>query len=370
MRIGVMLRSIDEQQGIGIYCRNLMDELLALDPENDYVLFYRNPSNAGRYAHVANVREKVVSAPNKLLWDQIVIPIAAAREKIDVLFHPKFTVPLLAPCKTVMTIHGASWFVHPELYTKFDVAYIRMVMPLYCRKAKAILSNSALTTADFIKHVKVPAEKLHTTPLGTSGDFRVIDDPARLAEVRTRYGLPEKFILSVVKYDPRKNFKNLIEAFRILRSRMPCKLVVVGIGCKKYIDEFGLDKDGTTDDLVFLDWVDHTDLPAIYNLATCLFFPSVYEEFGIPSCEAMACGCPPVVSSTGALPDNVGEAGLIVNPFDPAEMADVLERLVNDEALHADLVRKCSERAKLFTWRRCAQQTLDVLHNTGRIGAE
>ncbi len=355
-----MLRAIDERQGIGIYSRNLMDELLALDRSNEYVLFYRTPGSMGRYAHHAHVREKLVSAPNKFLWDQVRIPLEAARERLDVIFHTKFTVPLLARCKTVMTIHGASWFVHPELYTKLDVAYIRAVMPLYCRKATAILSNSDLTTGDFIRHVGVPPGKLHTIPLGTSRDFRLIGDRARLEEVRQRYGLPERFILSVVKYDPRKNFKNLIAAFRLLRQRVGCKLVVVGIGCGKYAAEHELDRDGTADDVMFLDWVGHEELPAIYNLATCLFFPSVYEEFGIPSCEAMACGCPPVVSNTGALPDNVGTAGLIVNPFDPAGMADALERMWTDEALRADYARKCLERAKAFTWERCAEQTQAV----------
>jgi glycosyltransferase involved in cell wall biosynthesis len=363
LKIGVMLRSIDEQQGIGIYSRNLMDEMLARDRTNDYVLFYRTSACLGRYARYANVREKVVTAPNKFLWDQVKIPVEAARARLDAIFHTKFTVPFLARCKTAMTIHGASWFVHPELYPKLDIAYIRAVMPLYCRKAAAILSNSDLTTRDFVRHVGVPAAKIHTVPLGTSRDFAPIDDAARLDKARARYRLPPKFILSVVKYDPRKNFENLIAAFRLLRSRIDCALVVVGIGCEKYAAEYDLSRDGTLRDTVFLGWVDHADLPALYNLATCLFFPSVYEEFGIPSCEAMACGCPPVVSNTGALPDNVGDAGLTVDPFDPGAMAGALERVWTDDALRSELARKCLERARLFTWERCAQQTLQVLNS-------
>lgn len=365
VKIGVMLRSIDEQQGIGIYSRNLMDEMLARDRENDYVLFYRTPACLGRYARYANVRETVVSAPNKLLWDQVKIPIEARRERLDVLFHTKFTVPFLTRCKTVMTIHGASWFVHPELYPKLDIAYIRAVMPLYCRKATAILSNSKLTTRDFERHVGVPSRKLFTVPLGTSRDFAPVTDSARIHRVRERYGLPPKYILSVVKYDPRKNFANLIAAFRLLRSRIDCKLVVVGIGCEKYAKEHDLASDGTLGDTVFLGWVDHADLPVLYSEARCLFFPSVYEEFGIPSCEAMACGCPPVVSKTGALPDNVGEAGLTVDPFDPQDMAAALEKIWTDDALHEALGRRCLERAKLFTWERCAEQTLQVIAGLG-----
>jgi glycosyltransferase involved in cell wall biosynthesis len=361
LKIGIMLRSIDERQGIGVYSRNLVDELLAMDRRNEYKLFYRDPSHLGFYSRYANVREIAIKSPNKFLWDQVAIPIAAYKENLDILFHTKFTVPLLASCKTVMTIHGASWFVHPELYTKLDIAYIRAAMPFYCRKAAAILSNSALTTDDFIRFLNIPSEKLHTIPLGTSRDFRPIDDQLKLKAVCERYGLPRNFVLTVIKYDPRKNFSNLIAAFRILRQRLEYKMVVVGINCRRYIGEHGLDQDGILNDLVFLDWVNHDDLPAIYNLATCLFFPSVYEEFGLPSCEAMACGCPPVVSNTGALPDNVGEAGLIVNPFNPNEMADALERICANPELRADLARKSIERAKYFTWERCAKQTLDVL---------
>jgi glycosyltransferase involved in cell wall biosynthesis len=308
-----------------------------------------------------------VRAKSKLLWDQLAIPAEARREKVDLIFHTKFTVPFLAPCKTVMSIHGASWFVHPELYdNKLDLAYIKAVMPLYCRRASFILSNSDLTTNDFVRILRVPREKIRTVRLGTGRHFRAIDDPAVLDAARREYGLPDKFILSVVKYDPRKNFGNLIAAFRELRKKVPgVKLVVTGIGCEKYRDEYKLAGDGTDADVTFLGWVDQEKLPALYNLATALFFPSVYEEFGIPTCEAMACGCPPVVSKTGALPEIAGDAGLVVDPFNPAEMAGALERVWTDAALRRTLSARSLERARIFTWERCARETLESLMAVG-----
>lgn len=234
-------------------------------------------------------------------------------------------------------------------------------MPLYCRKATKIISNSDLTTNDFIRILGVPPAKVATVRLGVNRNFKIVTDPEKLALAREQYQLPEKFILSVVKYDPRKNFENLIAAFQLLRKRVDSKLVVVGIGCDKYIDEYDLNADGTTDDVRFLGWVDQEDLPAIYSLAYCKFFPSVYEEFGIPTCEAMACGCPPVVSKTGAPPEIAGDAGLLVDQFNPPEMADALERLWNDPELRDTLSARCIERAKVFTWERCARETLDVL---------
>lgn len=366
MRIGVMLRTMDERQGTGVYTRNLMDHLLPLDKDNEYLLFYSSPGFVGRYAHLPHVTERVILLPHKALWDQVLVPRAARREGIDLIFHPKFTVPFFTRCKTVMTIHGASWFVHPELYPRLGILYIRMLMPLYCKRADAILSNSSLTTRDFVRILNVPERKITTVRLGTAAGFRRIDDAAALQAVREEYDLPEKFILSVIRYDPRKNFENLIAAFRDLRRRTPAKLVVTGIGCEKYAVEYDLAKDGTDQDVTFLGWVEHETLPALYNLARCLFFPSVYEEFGIPACEAMACGCPPVVSATGALPDVVGDAGPTVDPFNPPEMADALERVYTDDSLHATLVSRALARAGEFTWDRCARETLDVLNKAGR----
>lgn len=363
MRIGVMLRAIDERQGIGIYTQNLMDRLLALDPRNEYVLYYRNPAHLGRHAGNPRVTERHIPGGGKMAWDQLRIPAAARRDGVDLLFHPKFTVPFFTRRKTVMTIHGASWFVRPDLYpNKLDLAYIKAVMPFYCRKADFIIANSDLTRDDFIRILKVPPEKIRTVRLGTSDRFRLVREPDVLAAARAKYQLPEKFILSVIKYDPRKNFKHLIAAFRLLRQRIPAKLVVTGIGCEKYIEEYKLAEDGTAQDVTFLGWVDQSDLPALYSLAVCHFFPSVYEEFGIPTCEAMACGCPPVVSSTGALPEIAGDAGLIVDPFNPPVMADALESMWTDDARRAEFSRRSLERATIFTWDRCAAETLDVLN--------
>ncbi len=367
MRIGIMLRAVDDRQGIGIYAANVLEHLLPIDRRNTYVLFYRDRRSVKRYAErYPNVIEEVVTAPGKALWDQVAIPRAARRHKLDLIFHPKFTLPFCTTRKTVMTIHGASWFVHPELYPRLGILYIRAFMPLYCRKADLILSNSELTTDDFVRILHVPREKIRTIELGTNGAFRPIDDTAACGRIKARYKLPDKFIVAVIRHDPRKNFGNLIAAFRLLRQRTPCKLVVAGIGCEKYREEYRLDDDGAAADVVFTGWVDQADLPYLYNLARCKFFPSVYEEFGIPACEAMACGCPPVVSSTGALPGIVKDAGLIVDPFNPAEMADALHRLYTDDALRAELSARSLARAKRFTWERCARETLDALNSLER----
>jgi glycosyltransferase involved in cell wall biosynthesis len=361
-----MLRAMDEKQGIGVYTQNLMDHLLRLEQKNEYVLFYRNPVFLGRYSGYENVREKVVTAPNKFIWDQVKIPLEAALENVDVIFHTKFTVPFLTRRKTVMAIHGASWFVHPEFYSKLDIQYMKLVMPLYCKKVDGIVSNSDLTTRDYIRILGVDPEKIRTAHLAADDRFRPVDDEATLAEARQKYGLPGRYILSVIKYAPRKNFKNLIRAFQKCRERVECKLVVVGSGCEKYREEYRLDEIGLARDVHFLGWVEQEELPAIYSMADCMFFPSIYEEFGIPVCEALACGTPMVVSNTGALPEIAGEAGLLVDPINPSEMADALYRLWTDPELRLDKQAKALQRSREFNWEKCARETLAVLYRVGK----
>ncbi len=366
MRIGVMLRTIDEKQGIGVYTRNLMDKLLAIDGHNEYVLFYRNPAFLGHYAHWPHVEERVVRAPHKALWDQVMIPLAARQAAVDVLFHTKSTVPFLTSKKAVMVLHGASWYTNPEVYRRWDLLFVYLTTPLYCRKAAAIISNSECTTRDFIRILGLDPRRIHTANLAASDAFRPIADLGILAEARARYGLPERFVLSVIKYDPRKNFGNLLNAFSRVRARVPCKLVVVGRDCERYRQDYRLDELAIAEDVSLLGWVDNEDLPAIYNLAECLFFPSIIEEFGIPVCEAMACGLPLVVSKVGAPPDIAGDAGIFVDPTDPVEMADALYRVLTDQALRDEKKARCLERAKNFSWRKCAEETLKILEDVGR----
>jgi glycosyltransferase involved in cell wall biosynthesis len=225
MKIGVMLRTIDEKQGIGVYTVNLMREMLELDHDNSYLLMYRNPDFLGTFGDYANVEEVVLPAKNKVIWDQVVVPRAIKRAGVDLLFHTKFTVPFFSGIPAVMSAHGASWFVRPDLYpNKLDLMYIKTVMPFYCRKAAAIVANSDLTRNDYIRVLKVPPQKITTVRLGMNENFCKIEDGELLQSMREKYSLPERYIFSVVKYDPRKNFENLIAGFRLLRKRMPVSL--------------------------------------------------------------------------------------------------------------------------------------------------
>ena len=242
LKIGVMLRGMDGKGGIGIYCQNLMDHLLEIDDFNSYVLYYANEGFLGRYKSFPNVEECYVKAPGKFLWDQLLVPRQAHRDGVDVLFNTKFTVPLFAKCKTAMAVHGAGWWLTPQMYKWLDIAYVRASQPLYCRKADAILSNSQCTTDDYIRILHLPPKKVRTVRLAADDSFKPCDNPAELEATRRQYSLPERFILSVVKYDPRKNVPNLLEAFRLCRQKIECKIVVIGSGWKPFVRNAGYRK--------------------------------------------------------------------------------------------------------------------------------
>jgi glycosyltransferase involved in cell wall biosynthesis len=369
MRIGIMLRTLDEMFGIGMYTQYMLDALLELESNNQYILFYKNEAHLGKYAHYPNVEETVVKAPNKLLWDQVAIPLAARKAKVDVLFHTKFTVPFLTKCKTVMRIAGASWFVHPEIYpNKIDLTYIKMAMPLYCRKADALIANSKLTKNDFIKILHVPREKIRVVYNGVNPRFRPIGDPEVLDEVKRRYNLPDRFVLTVGRYDPRKNFPTIFRAFTKCRDAGALKLVAVGKDSWKYKEDCRIDESEFKDDFVFPGYVGHDDLPAFYNLAEAFIFPSIYEEFGNPLVEAMSCGCPIVASNTGAIPEITAGAAVLTEPFDADKLAEGVDQITQDAGFRRTLIEKGLQRAKKFSYENVAKEVLDVLEEDGHCG--
>jgi len=365
MRIGVMLRSIDEKQGIGIYSKNIVEELLRIDRKNEYTLFYWNRENLGLYSKYDNVEEKYVYAPNKLFWDQVAIPYVARKCGIDLIFHTKFTVPLFTKSKTIMVLHGYNWF-DPQsnrMYKKHDVFYVKVAMPMYCKKADYLISVSELTTRSFIDILGVNPDKIKTVYFGPNRVFRRIRENEVLEKVKSKYNLPDRFILTVIKYAPHKNFDTVFKAFQKCRERTPCKLVVVGRECWRYREDYKMNALGLGDDVFFPGWVEQEDLPAFYNLADLYLYPSLIEAFPIPLCEAMACGCPIVTTNATGLLEIAGNAAILVDPMDVEAIADAVHEVLMDGNLRQSLAEKGLERAERFSWERCARETLEIIEN-------
>jgi glycosyltransferase involved in cell wall biosynthesis len=369
MRIGFMLRPYDEKGGIGVYTRNLIAQLLEIDQDNEYFFYYKNPALLGTHGHRPNVTERYIPGGNKILWDQIAIPRAARRDNVDLIFHTKFTAPLFARAKRIMVVHGADWFLpdYSGVYNTLDVLYIKTVMPLYFGACAHVLSVSNYSTEGFVQAMPRFKDRITTTYFGPNAAFGPIDDRETLEKVRRRYNLPQKFILTVVRYDPgtrntRKNGGNMLRAFAHLKRALGTdhKFVMVGKDCERYGEDYKIDELGIAEDVMFPGLVDQKDLPAFYNLASLYLYPTIIEAFPIPITEAMTCGTPIVTSHGTGLEELAGDAALRVDPLDPEEIAGAIHRVLTDPSLAAELSGRGLERSKMFSWERCARQTLSI----------
>ena len=367
MRIGIMLRSIDEKGGVGVYTRNIVKELLRLDKDNEYILFYANSSNIGVFSHYENVREVLVRGSHKAVWDQVSIPRAARIERLDILFHPKFTVPLFAPCKSVMVVHGADWLIpeQAQFYPWWNVKYMQMMLPFYFRKSSAVISVSQETTDNFNRTLGLPQDKIQTIYFAPARHFKRISDPAVLQQVQARYQLPNKFILTLTKRkgDSRKNLGQVLKAYACYheRTQQPHKLVIGGKDCHLFREEYAIPKDGYGKDILFPGWIDQADMPAVFSLADLYLYPSKLEAFPIPLTEAMACGTPILTSNVNGLKEIAGDAALLIDPNNTEQIANGMARILSNSELRESLSRKGLARSTLFSWDLCAKSTLALL---------
>ncbi|MFW6084627.1 MAG: glycosyltransferase family 4 protein [Gemmatimonadota bacterium] len=371
VRIGIMLRSLDERGGVGIYTRGILRELLELDDRNQYMLYYRDPSNLGRYSDRPNVGERAIPGRFNGPWDQFAVPPAARKDDVDVLFHPKFTVPVWAPCPTVMVLHGADWLLPEQAryYPRRNVAAMKVLVPLWCRRAAAILSVSELTTENIVAAVDgLPSEKVTTTYFAPARNFGPVESPERLEEVRRRYDLPDEFIFSLSRHDNahRKNAEGLIAGFRHAAPNIEHSLVIGGRDCERFRADYGIPDDGWGSRVRFLGWIEQEDLPAIYSLASLYLYPSNLEAFPIPITEAMACGTPIVTSNVNGLEELAGDAALKVPPDDHAAIGEAVRRVLGDAELADRLSAAGLARSARFDWTSCAEKTLDVLLRVAR----
>jgi glycosyltransferase involved in cell wall biosynthesis len=372
MRIGIMARAYDEKGGIGIYTRNIIRELLAIDAHNEYFIYFKNPELLGSIKGYPNATERYVRGKHKLFWDQLAIPRVARRDRVDLIFHPKFTAPLFASAKRVMVVHGADTLLaeYAKEYKRFDVVYDRTIRPLYFKVCVKVLSISNYSTEGNARTIPRFKDRLVTTYFGPHAGFEPIHDRERLETIRRRYELPETFILTVIRYDPgtpntRKNAGNMLKAYALLKNdrKVKHKFVIVGKDCHRFAAEHRIDRLGIENDVIFPGLVNQSDLPAFYNMASLYLYPTIIEAFPVPITEAMACGTPIVTSHGTGLEELAGDAALKVNPLNPVEIAEAAHRLLTDSVLARQLIERGFERSKLFSWERCARQTLEVFES-------
>jgi len=361
-----MLRHIDQHEGgVKVYTQALLPRLFRFGARHEFVVIYRDSKHIGTYGEWSNVKEVATSIPTSLLWDQVAVPRIARREKVDVIFNPKFTVPLFSRSKTVFVLHGSEWFVIPEAFEWLDRLYFSKSIPMYCRSSDAFVSVSATVGRDAVKHAGADPAKIVPVHNGFDHDiFNVIEDEALLQEIHAKYELPARYILWVGQMYPPKNLGRLFEAFARIKDDIPHDLVLGGQEAWRAKPELELiGRLGIRDRVRFTGWVSREHLPALYNLADLFVLPSLYEGFGIPLIEAMACGCPVLTSKTGSPPEVTEGAATLVDPRDVGDIAEGIRRVLSDPSFSRGLVDKGLRRAQDFSWDRCTKQVLELLEN-------
>jgi glycosyltransferase involved in cell wall biosynthesis len=370
VRIAIMLRTLDERGGISVYSANLVESLLDAGGGHRYLLLYRSAQHLGRFGVRAEVEERVLPGRSKALWDQVAVPRACRSRAVDVVLHPKFTVPLTGSTPAVMVLHGADWFLPgaAQFYGLLDRLYMRAFMPLYLRRAAGIISVSRLTTNDFERIFHLPPGRIDTVYFGPARHFRPVVERAALEEVRRRYGLPERFILTLSKPDggERKNMRGTLDAYARLHGRVPHKLVVGGKGCERFRADYAIPATGWGRDVLFPGWLDQADLPAIYGASDLFLYPSNQEAFPIPITEAMACGTPIVTSRANGLEELAEGAALLVDPRDPEAIAEKALQVLRDGAVAERLRQAGLARSRIFSWDACARNTLAIVEQAAR----
>jgi glycosyltransferase involved in cell wall biosynthesis len=367
MRIAVMMRHATEDGGTGTYTRELVQRLLRQGSDVDFDLLLDDPAHMGEWDGYANARPVVLKANGRLAWDQWAVPTYCNAAKVDVIFNPKHSMPMLATAPCVFVLHGADWFVVPENYGRGLRAYQAVALPLYLRKAAYTISVSEESRQRLIARYPFCGACSGTVHHGVSPRFAPVTDRRHLEEVRMRYALPERFVLYLGLIYRQKNAAGLLEAFRQLLPSIPHDLVLAGRPAFGGERDLGLLNDPALAERVHRPgWIAEEDLPALLSLAELFAFPSHYEGFGIPLLEAMACGTPVVTSTGGACPEVVGDAALTADPADPGMIARAMHQVLTDPFLAQELSRRGIERATLFNWETAAARTLTVLSAVGR----
>jgi glycosyltransferase involved in cell wall biosynthesis len=373
MRIGIDATALPPRPvGAGNYIIELIRHIERLDAADEFVIFAQ-PHGRELIAVPARPGFEWVMIPERspaqrLVWEQTAFPRLIARTNLALLHSLHYTRPIALPCASVVTFHDMTFFLFPHLHTLSKRLYFPQAIRLSARKADALIADSESTRQDAIRLLGISPDRIHTVPLGVSPAFHPVRDTQLLEVVRQRYSLPEHFILYVGLVEPRKNLPMLLRAYQRLQEQIRIQgnadappLVIVGRFGWNVAHVFELvDALAIKEKVCFSGYIPAQDLPIVYNLADVFVYPSLYEGFGLPPLEAMACGTPVITTAVSSLPEHVGEAGLLIPPQDEGALFRALLALLQDTDLRRQLSQKGPERAALYSWNRTAQETLNV----------
>jgi glycosyltransferase involved in cell wall biosynthesis len=340
--------------GTEIYLRRLLAALAGIDRENEYFVFTNLETGSDLAPRQSNFHSKPQAVharfrPARILWEQTVLPLEAARYRLDVMFNPGFTAPLLAPCPSVTVFHDLQHQRHPEYFRWFDLPFWKLLLWASAHRSQHLIAVSEATREDLLRVYRLPPQRISVVLHGVEPELFALD--------RTH---TEPFVLCVSTLHPHKNLERLIRAYA--RRQRDWRLVIAGMrgffadALGALIAELGLE-----DSVHLTGWIPREELLQLYARAQAFIYPSTFEGFGMPVLEAMAAGIPVACSDIPPLREVAGDAALFFDPLYLDAIAGALERIVTDVELRATLEKAGPARAREFTWERSARQTLAAL---------
>jgi glycosyltransferase involved in cell wall biosynthesis len=368
MRIAINAADLDHPRidGTRIYIQNLLKKFGSLDEESQFLIYHKSEFNP-ELAFPIFKNYKIIKKPFPFWWTQTRFAWEIFREKPDILWMPMHSLPFLRSrkTKTIVTIHDLAFKIFPQFFPKKDLHRLNLFTDYAVKNADKLIAVSNSTKNDILKlYPEINAEKIKVIHHGY--DKELFNEKISLDKIRkinTKYQIPDaKYIIYVGAIQPRKNIETLIEAYKIIKKEKnlkDLKLVIAGDLGWQY--EPILEKIKSTGSVIYTGKFETKDLPALLAGAKVFVLPSLYEGFGLPVLEAMACGTPVIAANNSSLVKIVDNAGLLFNVYSNQNLAEALKKILENDKLRGDLRRKGLERAKDFSWEKCARETLEWL---------
>ena len=363
MRIAIDARKLRDY-GIGTYVRNVLRHLSRIDRNTEYVLLCREEDCPIASELGENFRAVAETSPAYSIREQLSVPMDLRREAADLFHAPHYVLPPLTPCRSVVTIHDCIHLQFPQyLPHRLGYAYARSSLWVAAHRSARVLTVSEASKRDILRYFGIAPSKIHVIHNAIDERFGEAPSDEDVWRVRERYQLNDPYVLYAGNIKPHKNLERLIEAFYLLRREGAdhVKLLIIGDEISKYATlRRAVHRYKLHQHVRFFGFVPDRTLAVLYRLAAVFVFPSLYEGFGLPPLEAMASGTPVLTSNVSSLPEVVGDAAVLIDPYDPSAIQQAIRRVLTEPGLREELRARGLARVKEFSWERSVRRIRDV----------